>query len=55
MAGPKFYGVITPFITPFREDLSIDIDAVKWLARYQAERGVHGIFPNYATGEFVHL
>ncbi|MCI4435690.1 MAG: dihydrodipicolinate synthase family protein [Ignisphaera sp.] len=53
--GARFYGVITPFITPFREDLSIDVDAVKWLARYQADRGVHGIFPNSTTGEFVHL
>jgi len=55
MAKPVFYGVITLFITPFKEDLSIDIDAAKWLARYQAEHGVHGIFPNSTTGEFVHL
>ena len=51
----RFYGVIVPFITPFREDLSIDVDAVRWLARYQVEGGVHGIFPNSTTGEFVHL
>lgn len=55
MPGPRFYGVITPFITPFKEDLSIDVDAAKWLARYQAEHGVHGVFPNSTTGEFVHL
>ncbi len=55
MVEPKFYGVITPFITPFNEDLSIDVEAVRWLARYQAEKGVHGIFPNSTTGEFVHL
>ncbi|ABL79061.1 dihydrodipicolinate synthase family protein [Thermofilum pendens] len=51
----RFYGVISPFITPFREDLSLDREAVAWLARYQAEKGVHGIFPNSTTGEFVHL
>jgi len=51
----RFYGVITPFITPFKEDLSIDFDAVKWLIEYQVEGGVHGIFPNSTTGEFVHL
>jgi 4-hydroxy-tetrahydrodipicolinate synthase len=51
----RFYGVISPFITPFREDFSIDVEGVKWLARYQVERGVHGIFPNSTTGEFVHL
>jgi len=55
MAQPKFYGVIVPFITPFKEDFSIDFEAAKWLARYQAERGVHGIFPYSTTGEFVHL
>jgi 4-hydroxy-tetrahydrodipicolinate synthase len=51
----KFYGVISPFITPFKEDYTIDEEAVKWLARHQAENGVHGIFPNSTTGEFVHL
>lgn len=55
MTQARFYGVITPFITPFKEDLSIDFEAIRWLARYQAERGVHGIFPNSTTGEFVHL
>lgn len=54
-SGPLFYGVITPFVTPFREDLSVDEEAARWLARYQAERGVHGVFPNSTTGEFVHL
>jgi 4-hydroxy-tetrahydrodipicolinate synthase len=53
--GARFYGVISPFITPFKEDLTLDLEAARWLARYQAERGVHGIFPNSTTGEFVHL
>lgn len=52
---PKFSGIISPFITPFNEDLSIDVEAVKWLARYEADGGVHGIFPNSTTGEFIHL
>lgn len=55
MSHPKFYGVIVPFITPFKEDFSLDTEAVKWLAEYQVKRGVHGIFPNSTTGEFVHL
>lgn len=55
MTKPRFYGVITPFITPFKDDLTIDFNAVKWLAEYQVSRGVHGIFPNSTTGEFVHL
>ena len=55
MAKPKFYGVITLFITPFKKDLSLDVDAIRWLARYEADNGVHGIFPNSTIGEFVHL
>lgn len=55
MVDARFYGVITPFITPFKEDLSIDVEAVKWLVEYQIMNGVHGIFPNSTTGEFVHL
>lgn len=51
----RFYGIITPFITPFKEDLSIDLDGVRWLVKYQIDNGVHGIFPNSTTGEFVHL
>ena len=51
----RFYGVISPFITPFKEDYAVYLEAARWLARYQAERGVHGIFPNSTTGEFVHL
>ncbi|RLE54952.1 MAG: 4-hydroxy-tetrahydrodipicolinate synthase [Thermoprotei archaeon] len=55
MSKPMFYGVIVPLITPFNEDLSIDFDAVRWLVRYLAEHGVHGVFPCSTTGEFVHL
>ncbi len=55
MSQPKFYGVIVPFITPFKEDYTIDFEAARWLAKYQVERGIHGIFPYSTTGEFVHL
>ncbi|MEM3870753.1 MAG: dihydrodipicolinate synthase family protein, partial [Candidatus Korarchaeum sp.] len=49
-----FRGVITPLVTPFREDLRLDLEAVRWLAQHQL-RGAHGVFPNSTTGEFVHL
>lgn len=42
-------------ITPFREDLELDLDALKWLVGHQVKGGVHGVFPNSTTGEFVHL
>lgn len=51
----NFYGVIVPFITPFNQDGSLDLEAARWLANYQSEKGVNGIFPNSTTGEFVHL
>lgn len=51
----KFYGVIVPLVTPFREDYSVDVEALKWLTNYLVDSGVHGLFPNSTTGEFVHL
>jgi 4-hydroxy-tetrahydrodipicolinate synthase len=51
----SFRGIITPLITPFNEKLEIDFDALRWLAHHQLRGGVHGIFPNSTTGEFVHL
>ncbi len=50
-----FRGIITPLITPFDEKLEIDFEALRWLAYHQLRGGVHGIFPNSTTGEFVHL
>ena len=50
-----FSGVIVPMITPFKEDFSIDLDAVAWLTRFLSDKGVNGIFPYSTTGEFVHL
>jgi 4-hydroxy-tetrahydrodipicolinate synthase len=51
----NFYGVITPLITPFSEDYSIDEEGLRWLVRYLIKKRVHGVFPNSTTGEFVHL
>ena len=48
-------GVIVPLITPFKKDLSIDFEGLKWLLNRLAEAGVDGVFPSSSTGEFVHL
>ena len=48
-------GLIIPLITPFKEDLGLDIDALKWLVEYLVENGVDGIFPVSTTGEFPSL
>ncbi|BAA29941.1 dihydrodipicolinate synthase family protein [Pyrococcus horikoshii] len=48
-------GVIVPLITPFKEDHSIDFEALEWLIKFLEEKGVHGIFINSTTGEFTSL
>ena len=50
-----FNGIIVPMITPFNNDYSIDVDALKWLTKYLSSSGVHGLFPVSTTGEFPHL
>ncbi len=50
-----FSGVIVPMITPFNEDFSLDIEGIRWLVSFLSEKGVHGLFVNSTTGEFVHL
>ncbi len=50
-----FNGIIVPMITPFNDDYSIDVDALKWLTKYLSSSGVHGLFPISTTGEFPHL
>ncbi len=47
--------MIVPTVTPFSEDLSVDLEALRWLISFLDERGVDGIFVNSTTGEFVHL
>ncbi len=50
-----FSGVIVPMITPFNEDFSLDMEGIRWLVSFLSEKGVHGLFVNSTTGEFVHL
>ncbi len=46
-----FRGVFTAIITPFRDDLSIDEEALKKLIDYNIEGGVAGVVPCGTTGE----
>ena len=46
-----FKGVYTAIITPFKEDESVDWDALKNLVEYQVEKKVSGIVPMGTTGE----
>mgnify|MGYP001444134392 CR=1 FL=1 len=51
----KFSGTITAIITPFKEDLSVDIDSFKKLLDFQINEGIDGIVVCGSTGESATL
>jgi 4-hydroxy-tetrahydrodipicolinate synthase len=48
----KFEGIYTPVITPYREDGSIDRDAMVRLIDHLIDSGVHGLINGGSTGEY---
>jgi 4-hydroxy-tetrahydrodipicolinate synthase len=44
-------GAITPLVTPFAADGSLDLGAIKLLVDWQLEQGTHGISVGGSTGE----
>ena len=48
---PRFTGVGTALVTPFRQDGALDEGAVKRLVRRQVDAGVHFVSPCGTTGE----
>jgi 4-hydroxy-tetrahydrodipicolinate synthase len=44
-------GAITPLVTPFHDDGSLDLDSITALVEWQLERGSHGISVGGSTGE----
>ena len=46
-----FGRVLTAMVTPFRDDLSVDLDAVQRLASYLIDAGNDGLVVNGTTGE----
>ena len=51
MKDPTFRGVYPALTTPFRADLSLDIDGCARLTEAVVADGVHGIVVNGCTGE----
>lgn len=47
----KFTGTITAIVTPFLEDGSVDVEALKKLVEFQIKNGISGIVPCGSTGE----
>ena len=52
MNKPTLHGIVTVTSTPFREDGSIDYDGVEQNLEWQIKKGVHGLLPLGATGEY---
>jgi 4-hydroxy-tetrahydrodipicolinate synthase/2-dehydro-3-deoxy-D-gluconate aldolase len=51
----KFRGIITPMLTPFKPDGTIDFDSTKTLIEYLKGIGVSGLLPCGSTGLFSFL
>lgn len=51
MAFHSFAGAHTALITPFREDASVDFEALTRLVKTQVEGGIAGVVPVGTTGE----
>jgi len=51
---PRARGTMTVLVTPFSEDgRAIDARALRRLADWQIEQGIHGLIPLGSTGEFL--
>ena len=46
-----FRGAMTAIVTPFRRDGRVDDQALREIARWQVESGIHGLVPCGTTGE----
>ena len=47
------HGIYTPFAVPTRDDGSIDEPELRRYLRWIIASGVHGLYPNGSTGEFI--
>lgn len=52
---PPFYGVYVATSTPFRADLSVDLDAYQAHCDWLCRNGVKGLVPNGSLGEYQAL
>ncbi|MDP2341260.1 MAG: 4-hydroxy-tetrahydrodipicolinate synthase [Deltaproteobacteria bacterium] len=55
MSTQKLRGIWTALVTPFAEDGSVDVDALKGLVLEQLDQGLHGLVPCGTTGETATL
>jgi len=53
MAGERLRGIFTPNIVPLQGDGSVNEAELRRYTDWLIERGVHGLYPNGSTGEFL--
>ena len=55
MHSMKIKGIYTPNIVPFASDGTINEHELRRLTSWLIEKGIHGLYPNGSTGEFIRL
>ena len=51
----RLHGIFVPNIVPFKSGGSINEGELRKIVNWLIEKGVHGLYPNGSTGEFVRL
>ena len=51
----KFFGVVTPLVTPMTGNEAVDYDSLENLCDYLVKKGINGLYPNGTTGEVIYL
>ena len=51
----KFQGIYTPNIVPFSADGTVNEEELRRMTSWLIEKGIHGLYPNGSTGEFIRL
>lgn len=55
MASNKIQGIYTPTIVPFGGDGTINEHELRRMTAWLVGKGIHGLYPNGSTGEFIRL
>jgi len=51
----NFHGILVPIVTPFKQDLSLDLETLKQLTNTFIDKGVNGLVVCGTTGEYYAL
>src|SRR5512133_1168421 len=51
----KIRGIYTPNIVPFTQEGGVNEHELRRMTSWLIDKGVHGLYPNGSTGEFIRL